>query len=270
MVTFTWCHPANREQRVRAVLRVVSFQARGRLRGTRAIAPVGQRSRLWADSSVYISARAMYGNPLDWNEMQTWARVLGPGSLFVDVGANVGLYTIWALDRGADVLAIEPDRRSLQRLEENLALNGYHAEIAAVAVGETEGTMRMTEDLDQRNHLLLGTDGRGTEVPVRTLDALVGDRAVDGLKVDVEGAELLVLRGARRLLSERRIGLVQLEWNHHSLELLGQDRQPVRDLLAEHGYELLRPDERGELVPVEGAGFGPDLFARPAQPRTSA
>jgi FkbM family methyltransferase len=266
VVRFTWRHPSNRRRRARAVAGVVWFQARGRLAGVRAIAPVGSSSRLWADASVYISARAMYGNPLDWNEMQAWARVIGPGSLFVDVGANVGLYTIWALDRGAEVLAVEPDRRSLQRLEENLALNGYRAEVAPVAVGEAEGSLRMTDDLDQQNHLVLdpaATATGGAVVPVRTLDDLVGDRTVDGLKVDVEGAELLVLRGATRLLSEQRIRLAQLEWNDASQDLLGQDRRPVRDLLAEHGYELLRPDGDGRLVPVDGLDFGPDVFARP-------
>lgn len=265
VVAFTWRHPANRGRRARAVGRVLCFQVRGRVTGRRAIVGVGSHSRLWADPSVYISARAMYANPLDWNEMQAWARVLGPGSLFVDVGANVGLYTIWAIDHGAEVLAVEPDRRSRQRLEENLALNGYAVELAPVAVGEAEGTVQMTDDLDQQNHLLLGDAARpgvGQVVPVRTLDDLVGPRTVDGLKIDVEGAELLVLRGACRLLSEGRVRLLQLEWNDSSLDLLGQDRGPVRDLLAAHGYELFRPDVRGELVAVDGRGFGPDLFAR--------
>ena len=248
------------------MLRVVGFQARGRLWHSRAVAPLGTHSKIWADAHVYISARAMYGNPLDWNEMLAWRKALSPGKLFVDVGANLGLYTIWALDLGADVIAIEPSRQSLARLEENLLLNGYSAQIVAAAMGATTGTMALTTALDQQNHLLLEAhcpDGDHEVVAVETLDGVVGDRVVHGLKIDVEGAEALVLAGAERLLAEHRARLIQLEWNEASVDLLGQDREPLRELLGDHGYEFCRPDRQGDLKPTNGKGFGSDVFARP-------
>ncbi|MDQ1429029.1 MAG: hypothetical protein QOK39_2505 [Acidimicrobiaceae bacterium] len=266
VVALTWGHPANAGRRLQAVARVVSFQVRGRLRGVRAIAPLGDHSRIWADAHVYISARAMYANPLDWNEMQAWRRHLGPGDLFVDVGANVGLYTVWALDGGAEVIAIEPSPRSLALLEENLLLNGYCAQVVAAAAGAAPGTMAITSGLDQQNHLVVGAapvSGDSEMVAVETLDAIVGDRVVAGLKIDVEGAEALVLAGAGRLLADKRVRLMQLEWNEASVDLLGQDREPLRRLLAGYGYELFRPDRHGDLVPTDGSGFGADIFARP-------
>jgi hypothetical protein len=51
-----------------------------------------------------------------------------------------------------------------------------------------------------------------------------------------------------------------------SEQVLGTDRQPVADLLAQHGYQLYRPDPAGQLVPISDLGFGPDVFARPATP----
>jgi Methyltransferase FkbM domain len=84
------------------------------------------------------------------------------------------------------------------------------------------------------------------------------------MKVDVEGFEIDVLRGCTRALSERRIGLIQLEWNAMSQLALGADRRPVADLLAQHSYQLFRPDPHGRLVPVTDPGFGADVFARPA------
>jgi FkbM family methyltransferase len=268
VVALTWGHPANAGRRFRAVARVVAFQLRGRLWGVRAIAPLGDHSRIWADAHVYISARAMYANPLDWNEMQAWRRHLRPGDLFVDVGANVGLYTIWALDGGAEVIAVEPSPRSLALLEENLQLNSYSAQVVAAAAGAAPGTMALTSELDQQNHLVVGTAAvsDGTQmVAVETLDAIVGDRVVAGLKIDVEGAEALVLAGASRLLADQRARLIQLEWNDASVDLLGQDRQPLRRLLAGYGYELFRPDRHGDLVPTDGSGFGADVFARPTR-----
>lgn len=266
VVRFTWGHPANRGHRLRSSLSAIRFQTMGRVFGQRGRAAVGSRSVIEADARVYHSARAKYANPVDWNEMHAWKRALGPGSLFVDAGANVGLYTIWSIEAGAEVIAVEPSRIARERLARNLALNDYSAEVVGAALGESEGTLRLTTGLDNQNHLLLSPDGDGAEseeVPVLTLDGLVGNRTVDGLKVDVEGAELLVLRGATRLLAERRIELIQLEWNESSLALLDQDRTPIAELLSSHGYELFRPDERGELVPLSDLDFGEDVFARP-------
>jgi hypothetical protein len=97
-----------------------------------------------------------------------------------------------------------------------------------------------------------------------TVDTLIGDRRVTGMKVDVEGFEIDVLRGAARALADHRIGLIQLEWNRMSTVSLGADRTPVAELLADYGYRLYRPDPAGRLVPVAEPGFGADVFARPA------
>ncbi len=266
VIAFTWKHPANRGHRLGRTLSAVRFQLMGRLFGRRARATVGDRSVIEADARVYHSARALYANPVDWNEMHAWSSALGPGSLFVDVGANVGLYTILAIEAGAEVIAVEPSRIARDRLDSNLRLNGYTAEVVPAALGETEGTLRLTTALDNQNHLVLDGDSDGLEseeVPVLTLDGLAGERTIDGLKVDVEGAELLVLRGARGLLADRRIKLIQLEWNESSVDLLEQDRKPIAELLAASGYGLYRPDERGELVPLADDGFGADVFAKP-------
>jgi hypothetical protein len=99
-----------------------------------------------------------------------------------------------------------------------------------------------------------------------TLDSLIGDRRVAGMKIDVEGFEIDVLRGAVRALAGRRIGLIQIEWNEMSALALGTDRRPVAELLAAHGYRLYRPDAACRLIPDTDQGFGADVFARP-EPR---
>jgi len=98
---------------------------------------------------------------------------------------------------------------------------------------------------------------------VRTLDELIGDRFVAGVKIDVEGAESLVLGGASRALADRRIRLLQLEWNDCSLALLGEYRTTVAEALSSFGYQLYRPTDDGGLVAVGTPGFGPDVFAMP-------
>jgi FkbM family methyltransferase len=260
LVRYVWQHPANVGQRPRALLRLVGYQARARLLHRRGIARLGERSRLWVDLHRTGASMVLYANPPDVPEMRVWRRVLGAGSLFIDVGANVGTYTIWAAELGAQVISLEPAADTFALLLENIALNGYQVTAMRSAAGDHCGTARFTEGRDAGNRL----DPAGpAETKLVTIDSLIGDRRVAGMKVDVEGFEIDVLRGAETALADHRIGLIQVEWNAMSELALGADRRPVADLLARHGYELYRPDLEGRLWPVRDPGFGADVFACP-------
>ena len=202
--------------------------------------------------------------------MFVWRKYLKPGDIFVDIGANVGIYTIFALDLGAKVIACEPDPHNYQRILEHLKLNGYDAEVLNVAVADRAGILRLTQGLDSYNHLVLGGEEleRAIEVSAMPLDDILGERRVAGVKIDVEGAERLVMAGAERALSEQRIGLIQLEWSELQVRTtLAEGRDPVADLLRNAGYQIYRPDSSGSLHPLEGRieTGRRDVFAAPAR-----
>jgi FkbM family methyltransferase len=258
VVKFVWTHPANQGERARALLRAMRFQACGRVLHQRSLAQLGERSSVWADLHRMGASKVVYANPPDHPEMLVWRQMLRPGDLFVDVGANIGSYAIWAGELGAEVIALEPADDTFALLVENVALNGYTITTIQAAAGATCGTVRFTSGRDCVNHI--DPEG-GAEARMVTIDSVIGGRGVAGMKVDVEGFEIEVLRGCERALAERRLGLIQLEWNLASMAAVGADRQPVADLLAKHGYSLYRPDRHGTLVPLTEPGFGPDVFA---------
>lgn len=259
VVRFIWGHPANESARVRAVVRAARYQASGRLLGRRTLARLGQRSSIWADLHRTGASKVVYANPPDFPEMLVWQRVLRAGELFVDVGANIGSYAIWAADIGAEVIALEPAQDTFGLLRENIALNRYPVRAIQAAAGSACGKARFTTGRDTVNRL----DPAGaTETAVVTIDSVIQGRTVAGMKVDVEGFEIEVLRGCEQALSEHRIKLIQLEWNGASEAALGTDRQPVADLLARNGYSLFRPDRTGVLMSAPDPGRGPDVFAR--------
>jgi len=260
VVSFVWDHPANSGRRVRALLRAVRYQVLARLLRRRAIARLGERSLLWVDPHRTAASKVLYANPPDLPEMLAWRRALQDGGLFIDVGANVGTYTIWAAEIGAEVIAIEPATDTFALLTENIALNGYNVDAVQAAAGDHCGTARFTAGLDAVNSL--APDGP-VETALVTVDSLVGDRRVAGMKVDVEGFEIDVLRGAACALADQRIRLIQLEWNEASRFAANTDRRPVAELLASFGYCLFRPDPQGHLVPVADPDFGADVFASP-------
>ena len=257
-------HPATPIQRLRQLISAFAFQFTGRVFNHRKLVPIGSRMVMWADVHYGASFKVYCANPPDWYEMHVWKQRLGRGDLFIDVGANVGSYTLWAADLGARVIALEPDSDSRSRLVENLALNDVAVEVLPVALGPQRGTMPLTSGLGA-NHLLLGDrpDGAFQEVEVSTLDDILGDTTAAGVKIDVEGAELLVLQGADRALSEKRILCIQLEWNDLSSSLLGEGRSPLEGLLQRYGYRLYRPDERGNLHKLEVVAGTADVFALP-------
>ena len=165
-----------------------------------------------------------------------------------DVGANVGQTTLAILDhfRSPHIHAFEPSPATFQRLKRAV---GGHAGVTVVpaALGDQEGLLpfNVTSDYSVNDSLLSPTwQGQISivEVPVETVDdyaARNGIQRIDLLKIDAQGYDLHVLRGARRMLNEQRITLFACEANQAHL----YDGQPtVRDLLgfaAAAGYELV-------------------------------
>ncbi len=265
-----WHHPANCGRRPLAFVRWATFHVRGRVLHRRTLTPIGDHSVIWADLGVVSTIRVVVGNPPDWAEMRAWRRLLRPGDIFVDVGASAGLYTLWAADLGADVIAVEPDPTARALLEKNLSLNRYSVEVVPAALAALPGRMAFTTTRGTMNHLVPGRregtpldDPRRptTHVGVRTLDEILAGRSARGVKIDVEGAERLVLDGATVALAQGRLPFIQLEWNRLSLRTLGEGRGPVTKQLVGYGYQFFRPDPDGRLHPTDAGQFGPDMFA---------
>jgi len=261
-----WSHPSNKDDRIRRVLLASYFQLKGRLFKRPLIVQLGNSSRIYAHLHFSASSDVVYANP-PARDLLVWSRNLKSGDRFLDVGASVGVYSIWALEQGATVIAVEPNPTAASLYRQNMKLNGYGPELVEAAVADRPGQMSMTFDLDVANHLVLLPDARAQHVdlvPVTTVDDLIGDRTFAGVKLDVEGTEMMALRGAQRALSEKRIGLLQIEWNYASMDVTGEDRTSIGRFLEGFGYGLYRADDNGLLSPLRNPpAYGPDVFARP-------
>jgi FkbM family methyltransferase len=256
-------HPSNADHHARTLFRLAAFHVQANILRQRVRCPLGDHSMIWAERAFPSTAKAVVGNPPDYGDMVAWRGFLGPDTLFVDIGANAGVYSVWAADLGADVISVEPDAAALAALRANAALNSYEFEIVPAALFAGEGVMSFTEGLGPENHVLPGDAPApsGHAVQTTTLDQVLGDRVAHGVKIDVEGAERFVLDGAHRALAEGRLRVIQLEYNSKA-RIYGETRLPLRDMLAEYGYSFLRPDHDGNLVPGRiGRGGGHDVFA---------
>ena len=136
------------------------------------------------------------------------------GGVFVDAGASIGFITVRAASRVEQVIAIEPHPTRFAYLERNVKLNDL-VNVTSIncALGDEDGTIALYDiDPSLGPHALdvSTTPGRGRhyDVPKRRLDDLVQGK-VSFLKIDVEGDELHVLNGARRLLESRPLVVVE-------------------------------------------------------------
>jgi FkbM family methyltransferase len=256
----TAAHPSNRGRRAAAIGRAIRYDVMTETLGRPTLLPIGKKSQVIAYPGEIDPIFSLVRNPPDWPDMLVWDRYLRPGDLFIDVGANIGLYTLYVAEMGVEVIAVEPNGHSAARVQENLDHNGLRAEIVQKALAEKPGVVRMTDDLDVLNHIVEGD--AGVEVEATTLDELLGDRTA-AVKIDVEGAEERVLAGAVRALEEKRISLLQLEWilaDHMAIN----NRAALYETLDKAGYDLFIADRFGGLVPFEDPTASQmNVFAKP-------
>jgi len=130
------------------------------------------------------------------HERKLFCDAITPGSVVLDVGANVGIYTLLAAKRGAKVFAIEADPRNVEVLRHHVHLNGLDDRVTVfhMAATEKEGTVTVfrSHGNSGNSNLFDGTDP--VLVPGNTIDSLELP-PIDVCKMDIEGAELMALSG---------------------------------------------------------------------------
>ena len=140
--------------------------------------------------------------------------LLRPGDLFVDVGANVGSYTVLASAVcGAEAIAIEPDPGAAAILRRNVEENkiGDCVEVLEIASGQAAGVAQLTIGNDTTNRITGDISVSTRKVIVKSLDELLVDRVPTLIKVDVEGYEPAVIAGAKRTLTNPSLKAVIIE-----------------------------------------------------------
>jgi len=221
--------------------------AKRRCAGPLDVEAVGVRLRLHPEDNFCENRLLFMPQFYDPEEIRFLSAVLTPTSCFVDIGANIGIYSLVVASRLAPrgrVLAVEPDPVTFERLRTNLRLNGLTGVIARqAAVGAKAGFLHLHRDAANRGQNGLRPEsGDGTEpVAVRPLAQLLAEAgclAPAVLKIDIEGMEEEVLAAyfaatstddrPQHLIVEERRGhprpVLQAELHAAAYRKIGQTR----------------------------------------------
>ena len=229
------------------------------------------------DPTDYLQSIIYYFGAFEPHCLRLVQRCLGEGSVFLDVGANIGVYTLTAaaaVGRGGRVVAIEAAPANVKLLQDNIGRNGFsQVTVVAVAVGSDPGTAVIRRPTGgNRGMFTLGqVDGVDeASVPVRRLDAVLSEQQcsnVDVVKMDIEGSEYRALQGATDLV-RRCLPTFFLEINDSALRACGSSATDVKELLNDAGYQGWIIGRRGLTRIEAGMEHRCDecLFVHPNRP----
>lgn len=254
-------HPANRNDELAATGRLLRWQAQKHLLHRSMVVEVGDGRRFKIVPDSKFSSLVYYTCLPDWDEMNFLLRVLRPEDGFIDIGANVGFYTVLASRRlpPKSLWAIEANPANVAVIKEQIELNGLaEATVFGCALGAQTGRLQFCSGARETG-AVVAESGTGTiEVECRRLDDLLpfAILPVDTIaKIDVEGYEVEVLYGARDLLASGRIGSWLFELSADNLRAQGRTVAEFLDAFRATGYDFYRWDEEGrELSPVDPVG----------------
>jgi len=239
LLNFVWNHPYNRGGRLSAIGRVLRWQIASRLMSGPIAFPFVNGTYLFATKGMMGATGNWYCGLHEYEEMSFLMHWLCKGDLFLDVGANIGSYSILAAGLGAEVVAVEPIPITYNALIRNILLNDFSSCIRAlnIGLGKETARLRLSADKDTINHVIANDEVAGTslEVSIQKLDDILYGRIPSIIKIDVEGYEAEVIAGAEITLRSQNLKAVIIELSGLGVRY-GFDDSDLYDKFFELGF----------------------------------
>ncbi|MBF0282125.1 MAG: FkbM family methyltransferase [Zetaproteobacteria bacterium] len=239
--TFLLKHPLNIDHKWTVLLRYLRWQVGSRLAPGAVAVDFVDKTRLLVKPGMTGATGNIYTGLHEFEDMAFVLHILRQGDCFVDIGANIGSYTVLAGGAvGVNCISVEPIPDTFDHLRDNINLNGMRDRVTAlnVGVGEKEGVLRFTSSQDTVNHVLSEDEAKGMpsmEVPVQRLDDILNNVNPVLIKIDVEGFESNVIKGANSVLSKDSLLGVIMELNG-SGRRYGFDESVLHETMLSYGF----------------------------------
>ena len=234
-------HPLARKKKWQAFKRILNWQLGVRLLPFPIIYPFAGNCKLIVGKGMTGATGNIYCGLHDFEEMGFTLHFLRPDDLFADIGANIGSYAVLASGViGATSLSFEPVPSTYAHLKDNIYINRLENKVHAlnIGLGNTPGKLNFSTELDTVNHVLTNNEVCKTsvEVPVRMFDDYCTDIVPSLIKIDVEGFEYQVLKGATTTLQNSQLKAIIIELNG-SGNRYGIDDTTIHQFLSSYNFK---------------------------------
>lgn len=246
-----------------AVVRIIPALQRFVPTTARGVQSYGCRFDL--DLRDYVE-RSIFWQTYEPVTLAMWNRGVGAGDVVIDVGANVGVFSLIAARNGASVHSFEPSAVTRARLQANLDSNEFGSRVSVVpyAANDIGGTALLFQDIHAdsawRNVGVASMSnqnagGAGTEIQCITIDDYVATarlERVSWIKLDIQGAELMALRGASGTMTKFRPRIL-VEFDPVHSANMGWGQRELDQFFEAHDYQLSCVEARNYLATPRGA-----------------
>jgi len=184
----------------------------------------------------------IYYKLMDYEDSMFLIDHLNEEDVFVDVGANLGHYTLLASGIcKSKTIAIEPIKSTLEKLKKNIELNKLKEKVSVLnfGVGDKEEILNFTTDKTVMNSVALKENNNTIKIKVKTLNQLLKNENPSFIKIDVEGYEYKVLKGASDILANPKLKYLLVEFNNSGSKYNLNDEE-VFKLIKENNFSPIR------------------------------
>lgn len=216
-------HPLTKSDKYSAFIRWFRWQISAAINTYPILFPWVNESRLIIEKGMTGATGNLYCGLHEFYDMALVLHFLRTGDTFLDIGANVGSYTILAGSTGAKCISVEPVPSTYTRLLRNIAINNYQENISSlnVAIGENAGEVIFSIDQDTTNQVVVSDyAGDSVKVEVKTMDQITTGQNIAMCKIDVEGYEEQVVNGAKEFMQSEDLHVVFLEGDNNAISTL--------------------------------------------------
>lgn len=246
IIRYIWFQPNNRQKQFLSLSNFFCWQLYKRITYHYLDIQLLQNLKLRCYPDSQSASAAIYCGLYDYHEMNFLLRYLREKDLFLDIGANIGIYTLLAASKikSGCIYSFEALPTNYRRLEENINLNNLtQVKPYSIAIADSVGSVTISNNTKSDSTAFITTNTTYTteslQISSSTLDTELQNENLSHLtlaKMDIEGAEILALKGATSLLQQQRPHVWILELlngvNH------GYCKQDIVKLLQDYGYSL--------------------------------
>lgn len=248
-------HPLNRQYKVKAAIRILWWKINQLFFHMPAVLILHNTEvKIICPPWSSYGSLVVYCNLPEYPEMKFLEKIIKQNSIFIDVGANIGVYTLLAAAKikKGKIYSFEPVPKALDTLYQNIQINSLQDKVTVVekVASDKTGEERFKNfDISEYSHISSNQASDTIKIPAVKLDDFCKTKKIDRvdlIKIDVEGAEMKVLRGLEKYLVSGKVKHLIVELNERN-RFFGESSNQIIEYLRNLNFRVYRLDKENNL-----------------------